>query len=580
MVIRSATAPESKLVIHEENQLGYAQASADINITFESPQWTFVDLDTALSVRLESRFRPGQVMYEDKQGNALYGEQPSSNRAALWIFEEGTDAGSLRIRNLETGHFLGQNEITWAGLQVTVIDPVKPGLSEWIQEAAPGTEGMGYVAYRNYGLTEGGGSLWLNAQFPTDNNVRSNTWTGGPGNPSAQWRIVPFIGSQPVRLGTYTDEQSATDFLYEAAAAGQLGHGTIGAGGLNGMVYQWIAEDYDGHKRIRNAATGHYLNYADGIAAAVTMNSSLPSDQWDFNESDDYDDYQTIENVGTPGIYLAQLGGAQAGAGSDATSLSAQWQLLDPNMPADGALHYFRIQNTWQSFYWYESSDGVLKYGNMQEDGSDQWLIEKYNGRKLFKNKKTGHYMNVAQMPDGHISVAPLGSKDNVDPAYIWTGRNTGDSTYVIANVLDKEPNKHPLKYISLQNLTKYAEYGVINPDWGSPKWTFVPVTEKKHDLFRFKLDGVNGEDQYLKDDAVPAPVLKVTLPVNDDTVTEDVYDPQDQAGGDLEDIAEKAGLEEEPRLVQVAVLLLLIRRSVRLRTESLFPETIPSSGS
>ncbi|KAI7259044.1 hypothetical protein KC345_g10411, partial [Hortaea werneckii] len=546
MVIRSATAPESKLVIHEENQLGYAQVSADINITFESPQWTFVDLDTALSVRLESRFRPGQVMYEDKQGNALYGEQPSSNRAALWIFEEGADAGNLRIRNLETGHYLQQNEITWAGLQVTVIDPVKPGLSEWIQEAAPGTDGMGYVAYRNYGLTEGGGSLWLNAQFPTDNNVRSNTWTGGPGNPSAQWRIVPFIGSQPVRLGTYTDEQSATDFLYEAASAGQLGHGAIGEGGLNGMVYQWIVEDYDGHKRIRNAATGHYLTYTNSVATAVTLNQSLPSDQWNFNESDDFDDYQTIENVGTPGIYLAQLGGTQAGSGSDATSLSAQWQLLDPNTPTDGALHYYRIQNTWQSFYWYENSDGVLKYGNMQDDGSDQWLIEKYNGRKLFQNKKTGHYINVAQMPDGHIAVTPLADKNNVDPAYIWTGRNTGDSTYVIANVLDKEPNKRPVKYISLQNLTKYAEYGVINPDWGSPKWKFIAVTEKKHDLFRFKLDDVNGVDQYLKDGPVPAPQLKVTLPLSDNSVTADVYDPQNQADGDTQGIAETAAMKGE----------------------------------
>lgn len=41
MIIRSASVLESKLVIHEENQLGYAQVSSDINITFESPQWAF-----------------------------------------------------------------------------------------------------------------------------------------------------------------------------------------------------------------------------------------------------------------------------------------------------------------------------------------------------------------------------------------------------------------------------------------------------------------------------------------------------------------------------------------------------------
>ncbi|MEI2396220.1 S-layer homology domain-containing protein [Paenibacillus phytohabitans] len=546
MVIRSATAQESKLVIHEENQLGYAQASADINITFESPQWAFVSLNAA-PVRIESVMRPGNVMFEN-EGKVQHGAQPLSNEAAQWFLEPGTDSGTLLIRNRATGHYIKQNEEHWYGVFSAEIDPAKANLSEWVQEPAPGTPEAGLVTFRNQGLTDGGNALWLNPQYDGDSDVRSNNWPGWGGNPSAQWRIVTVSELQPVRITTYTDAQVATDFLYEAAG-GELQHGVIAPDAADESQYLWYAEDYDGHKRIRNAATGHYLNYADGAAAAVTMNSSLPSDQWDFNESDDYDDYQTIENVGTPGNYLSLLGGGHAGAGSDASSLSAQWQLLDPDVPTDGSLHYYRIQNTWQSFYWYESSDGVLKYGNMQEDGSDQWLIEKYNGRKLFQNKKTGHYMNVAQMPDGHISVAPLDGKDNVDPAYIWTGRNTGDSTYVIASVLDKEPNKRPLKYISLQNLTKYAEYGVINPDWGSPKWKFVPVTEKKHDLFRFKLDGVNGADQYLKDDAVPAPVLKVTLPVNDGTVTADVYDPQDQAGGDLEDIAEKAAKEEEALL-------------------------------
>lgn len=551
MVIRSATAPEGKLVIHEENQLGYAQVSADINVTFESPQWAFIDLDTALSVQLESRLRPGQVMYEDEKGNALYGKQPLSNKASLWVVEPAADAGTLQIRNLATGHYLKQNEITWAGLTAAPKDPDKPGLSAWVQEAAPGTDGMGYVAYKNSGLTEGGAALWLNAQFPDDNNVRSNTWTGGPANTSAQWRIVPYIGSQPVRLGTYTDEQSATDFLYESAAGGQLGHGVLGTDGLNAMVFQWIVEDYDGHKRIRNEATGRYLAYKDGAVAAVTLTGSSSSDQWNFNESDDYDDYQTIENTGNPGIYLALLAGGQAGAGSDASSLSAQWQLVDPNIPADGSLHYYRIQNAWQSFYWYESSDGLLKYGNMQDDGSDQWLIEKYNGRKLFQNRKTGHYINIAQMPDGHISVTPLADKDNVDPAYIWTGRNTGDSTYVIANVLDKLPKQRPLKYISLQNLTKYAEYGVINPDWGSPKWRFVLVTEKKHDLFRFKVGGVEGEEQYLKDGPVPAAVQGVKAILQDevaakDTVTAEVYGPLNQPGEVPQAAADPAALEGE----------------------------------
>lgn len=548
MVIRSATAPESKLVIHEENQLGYAQVSADINITFESPQWAFVDLSAA-PVRLESVMRPGHVMYES-EGKVMHGAQPLSNEAAQWFLEPGTDNGTLLIRNRATGHYITQNEEHWYGVFSAEIDPAKGNLSEWIQEAAPAATEAGLVTFRNGGLTDGGNPLWLNPQFDGDNDVRSNNWPGWGGNPSAQWRIVAVSELQPVRIATYTDAQTATDFLYEAAG-GELRHGGISQGSGDENSYLWFVEDYDGHKRIRNAATGHYLSSTDGVAAAVPLNASLPSDQWNFNASDDFDDYQTIGNQEDQGIYLAVLGSGHAGAGSDASSLSAQWQLLDPNTPVDGSRHYYRIQNSWQSFYWYESSDGLLKYGNMQEDGSDQWLIEKYNGRKLFQNKKTGHYINIAQMPDGHIAVAPLADKTNVEPSYIWTGRNTGDSTYVLTNVLDKKPNTRPEKYISLQNLTKYAEYGVINPDWGSPKWKFVAVTEKKHDLFRFKLGAVDGVDQYLKDGPVPAARAKAALPVQADTVTADVYDPQNPnpADADLKGILETAAKEEEAPL-------------------------------
>ncbi|MEK3968811.1 S-layer homology domain-containing protein [Paenibacillus sp. FSL H7-0323] len=527
MIIRSATVPEGKLVIHEENQLGYAQVSSDINVTFESPQWAFIDLNAA-PVRLESRLRPGQVMYES-EGNVLYGKQPVSNEAAQWYLESGTDDGTVMIRNRATGHYIKQNEVTWAGVFSQEVDMDHVKLSEWVQEHAPGPDGTGFITLRNSGLTEEGSPLWLNPQFSDDNNVRSNSWPGSASNPSAQWRIVPISELQPVRLATYTDAQVATDFLYESAN-GELKHGIIAPDAANTSDYLWYIEDYDGNKRIRNAATDHYVSYSEGTAKALQISGSQPSDQWIFNDSDDYDDYQTLQNLESTGIYLSTLGGEHAGAIGDATSLSAQWQLLDPNTPTDGTVPYYRIQNGWKSFYWYESVDGLLKYGNMQKDGSDQWLVEKYNGRKLFKNKKTGHYMNTMNMPNGHLQVTELPDRNHVEREYIWTGKNVGNNTYVISSVLDKEPNKIPEKYISLQNLTKYAEYGVINPGWGSPQWRFVPVTEKKQDLFRFQLDAVNGEDQYLKDGPLLTSSAALEELPESKTVTEAVYADQDSA--------------------------------------------------
>lgn len=522
MIIRSATAPDAKLVIHQENQLGYAQVSADINVTFESPQWAFVDVNSA-PVRLESREHPGHVMYEEN-GNVLHGAKDIKEESSQWFLEPDSDNGTLMIRNRATGHYIKQNEEFWYGVFSKELDSDKLGLSQWVQENAPGADGAGYITLRNFGMTDGGNPQWLNSQFPGDNNVRSNNWPGSASAFSAQWRIVPVSELQPVRLATYTDAQAATDFLYEGDG-GQLKHGAIAADATNnGAAYLWYIEDYDGNKRIRNAATNHYLSHADGTVKAIQTGESQLADQWIFNESDDVDDYQTIGNVGVQGAYLAIGEGGSAGASSDPASLAAQWQLLDPATPVDGSEHYIRIQNGWKSFYWYESKDGLLKYGNIQEDQSDQWLVEKYNGRKLFKNRKTGHYINITRMPEGHIQVTTLTDKNQVDAGFIWTGKNTGDNTYVITNVTDKKPGERPAKYISLQNLTKYAEYGVINPDWGSPKWRFVPVTEKKHDVFRFKLNAVNGVDQYLTDGPVPEEALRTASTPN--TVTEATYDP------------------------------------------------------
>jgi len=532
MVVRSATAPDAKLVIHEEDQLGFAQVSSDINITFESPQWAFVEAG-GTPVRLESRMLPGEVMYEDSgyvpapdnpNGNLMHGVRPANDTAAQWYIEPGSTSGTVTLRNRATGHFIKQNEDSAYGISAAEIDKAKVKLSEWIQQ--PGddhdvnTVDKDYYSFENAEQTAGE-ALWINPQFPDDDYVRSNNWPGWAGNVTAHWKIVPVSDLQPVRITTYTDAQTSSDFLYELEN-GDLKHGTVAADSANAAAYLWYIEDFDGNKRIRNAATNHYLSYSGGLLKGQVVSQSAPSDQWSFKESDDYDEYQTIVNAGSPDIYLSLGQGENAGAGTDASTLGAQWQFVDPNAPVDGSVHYIRIQNGWKSFYWYESSDGLLKYGNIQEDQSDQWLVEKYNGRKLFKNRKTGHYLNVVNMPDGHLQVSTLSSKNNVNPAFIWTGENVGDNTYVISSVLDKESGKVPEKYISLQNLTKYAEYGVINPGWGSPRWRFVQVTEKKQDVFRFKMNTVNGAAQYLKDGPLPG------APATDVTVGQATYAPLD----------------------------------------------------
>ncbi|MGU3470753.1 S-layer homology domain-containing protein [Paenibacillus sp. D51F] len=496
MNIVSAADPSGKRAIHEEDQLGFAELSSDINLEFESPKWMLVPVD---AVQIESRFHPGMVLYEYEgqiagQDASVVGFGAKSDKDfnAQWFIEPGSVPGKVQIRNRETGHLIKQGPLEWAAMPAGDPDPAEPGLTDWLQESS--ADGLGYVTFANGKFD----SYLLNAQFPDDRDARSNSWPGAKSNPSAQWRIASPSALQPVRIASYTDANSPTDYIYEEAGA--LKHGALVADPARAADYLWFVEDYDGTKRIRNSATGHYLTRSGGMLSALDAGFGTPESQWTLTLSDDYDDYQTIGAAGSLDSFVTGNSDGTVQAAADASSLGAQWQLVDPSLPADGADHYVRIQNGWQPFYLYETADGLLKYGNAKsgDDTSDQWLIRKHEGRKLFQNRQTGHYINISDMPDGHIQVSPLADLSSVDRSFVWTVRDTGGNSNLISSVTDKEPGKQPDKFVSLQNLTKYAEYGIINPGWGSPKWKFLAVAEDQQRLFRYK---VNGSDSlYLKE--------------------------------------------------------------------------------
>lgn len=506
MVVRSASVPEGNLVIHEEDQLGFAEASSDINITFESPQWAFISVDDA-AVRIESLMRPGSVIFE-QDGQVKHGVKAADDPSAQWLFEQN-DSGKITIRNKATGHVILQNETTWAGILTGDPLPDKPGLSLWNMRDATGQPG--FVVFENAEMP----GNYMNPQFPDDDDVRSNDWAGGADGVNALWKVKPVSELPAVRIGAYSDAKAATDFLYEDN--GTVKHGAISGGsGSSDDRYLWIVEDYDTSKRIRNAASNHYLN-TDGnhlLTGPVSVTDATYT--WSLTASEDYDDYRTIENKGLPGQYITLGAGDSVIVSGDAGSLGAQWEMIDPSLPVDGSDAYIRIQNSWQPFYLYENQDGTLKYGNPREDDQrDQWLVVKHQGRKLFQNRETGHYMNIADMPDGHIQVTALADPGNVPESYIWSAKNLGGGTFVISSVTDKVPGEPFSKFISLQNLTKYAEYSVINPNWGSPQWRFIPVTEQTNPYFRFQLKNSGG--LYLKDSESAQSVADATYGAPDD---------------------------------------------------------------
>ncbi|MDI4644047.1 S-layer homology domain-containing protein [Cohnella hashimotonis] len=489
-VIKSATADASaNLVIHEEDQLGYAEASNDINITFESPQWMFEPAETLQPVLIANEFRAGQFLYETanpEEGRArnvvAFGKIDPTDPKAHWYVEvESGEAGAaqtVRLRNRATGDYIEQFDADNYWRRIETAPASSAGAQRWTIASAAAENGdpvPGFVSIASADHP----AFVLNTQFE-DTYARSNDWSNA-GRSNAHWKIAPAYDVKPVRIVNYTAADAGTDYLYEGDG-GLLKHGALAAGGENDPAYQWIVEDQDGKKRIRNAASGSYLASGDPLAVSPAGSVTSAVYQWQLSPSEMYDDYVNIAAADGSGLLLLQGGVLRTGA-SDPDTDAAQWLFEDPAARTDGSPQYVRIQNEWKPYVWYEDDHGDLKYGNPRTDGRDQWLIEKYQGRKRIQNRATGHYVNLQNMTDGHIRVTAV--SDGWTSA-VWVVESLAGGSKLIYNVADRVKNQEVQKLVNLQNLNKYAEYAEINRNWGSPHWTLIPVDDAGPSHLRF----------------------------------------------------------------------------------------------
>lgn len=534
VIIKNASDPAANLVIHEEDQLGFAEVSGDINITFESPQWALEPVDSAgAPVRIVNQFKTGQYLYEDKDGFVKFGAAGGmTDQTTHWFVEtvETKEDGSslIRLRNRATGHYITQGAEGWMQLKATSQDGTR---SEWAMADA---SSAGFVTFTNVFAAEGETPLnyVLNTQFPDDTNVRANDWAQ-PSWGSAQWRIDMAPDVQPVRIASYSDEPAEAAYLYENN--GVVQYGVIDIANSGSYLYQWILEDYDGKTLIRNAATGHYIrNRSIEPTDSLTADEPAAIDasyQWTLASSNIYDDYKTIQNASGANIYLHNAdatGAAQAGM-IDRDTNPAQWLLADPSAATDGSPQFVRIMNEWQSMYLYEDTQGNLKYGNIRvEDQRDQWVVERFQGRKRIKNRETNHYINLQNVTDGLIKVSDV--EDDWRSA-VWVIEDKGGGSRLIHSVLDANDVEGSQKYINLQNLTKYAEYGIINPNWGSPRWRFINVREAAPSHIRIK-SKLTGGYLYEETGAGSENLGKLKFAAVPESDTSSIWFPEDTGDG------------------------------------------------
>ncbi len=492
-IIKNARDALANYVIHEENQLGHAQVSNDINVTFESPQWAIEPVEDGVPVRLANQFKAGQYLLEDKEGFVKYGEPEATDRNSHWYLDvqSNPEGGpkTVRIRNRASGHVITQG-VDWDKIKALPLDSGNLAKSEWIMgnNADPS-----FFYFKNVEAMQATPSLTfvLNSQFENDTNARSNNWAQ-PEWGSSLWRVEAAPDSAPRRIVNFTLSNVGDKYLFEQN--GIVNYSPLDTNNKgSASSYLWFTEDFDGAKRIRNLATGHFVtkenivNDTDPLTALANPDGT-GTDRWFIKASTEYDDYVSVQNAVYTDRYLNVTDSTGAAQTSivDPNSNSAQWLFENPTFVSDGNPVYVRIQNEWQPFVLYEDADGKLKYGNAAlEDQRAQWEVERFEGRKRIKNRATGHYVKLEANSGGRINVSPIEANENSNGA-IWVIEDLG-GVKLIHSVQDKNDVEGQKKYINLQNLNKYAEYSVINPGWGSPRWRFVIVKDPEPTNFRFK---------------------------------------------------------------------------------------------
>ncbi|MBB6729992.1 S-layer homology domain-containing protein [Cohnella zeiphila] len=430
-------------------------------------------------VRIKNRWQ-SNYLYEASDHRVLYGRTAPEDASSHWIVEDGEN-GAKRIKNVKTGDYITLDGVAQRrdALMAQPAETSSPQDQWYIENAV----NEGFVLIKSAAVPSSANLVVHEedqlgyAEVSNDINVTFD---------SPQWALEPEGTASeiaPVRIVNFTTGAAGTDYLYEDASTGEIKHGDLSAADSDHLL--WRLEDYDGKKRIRNVATGHYATAGDPALGTAGTSDAAKDDQWTIVESEQYDDYVALQSVSDSTRYL-NIGGEDglARSGSvDPNSDAAQWMLEDPAAAAQP--EYVRIKNEWQSFVLYEDENGDLKYGNERTDGRDQWHIVKYDGRKLFVNRATGHYLSMPGT-DGRLKVVAHDPAAAPAPELIWSVKSMGGASKIIRNVGDPLPAGDNARLINLQNLTKYAEYSIINRNWGSPKWDFIPVTDSGPATVRF----------------------------------------------------------------------------------------------
>ena len=267
-------------------------------------------------VRIKNKWQ-GTYLYEEA-GTVKYGMPGATDASSHWEIQDF--GGHQRIRNRESGNYMNIENLLAYVESGPVCDACTSG--QWDVQDAPdagfkiirsvyhpgqiiNVEGQtGYAQYGDIDVSWGS-PQW---SFETAPDPVENTPT-----PAA----VTYIRIKNKWQNTYLYEDAETVKYGNPAATDALSH--------------WVIENYAGHQRIKNRATGNYMNIENLLAYVQSMQICDPctSGQWDVQDAPDAG-YKIFRSVYHPWEIIDvehQTGYAEYSPDSDVQVgwASAQW---------------------------------------------------------------------------------------------------------------------------------------------------------------------------------------------------------------------------------------------------------------
>jgi hypothetical protein len=307
-------------------------------------------------------------------------------------------------------------------------------------------------------------------------------------------QAMPAFRSGTVNAADYVRIKSRWQGTYLYEDGNQVKYGAPPAGDL---AAQWLIEDVQGSKRIRNRATGNYMaiEHLRGYIESIPVQDAWDSARWTVEDAPTagykilrsswrsreaihienlrgYAEYGAVSASWESPQWLLEpvAGGAPATPARTATPTTSSASAVTATTPPASAVtattpplvNYVRIRNGAQGAYLYEA-DNQVKYGTPPaSDLASQWLIEDVKDAKRIRNRATGNYMAI-EHARGYVESIPV--QDTWGSAR-WRLENSPTASYsVIRSVW------HSWEVLHIKDQRGHVQYGQVATSDASAQW-------------------------------------------------------------------------------------------------------------